>query len=307
MATLDYFTTQLTGSKCAPYNCAAASGAMGMAAGSANLVRITADEFRKRANVSCVPGVHSDSGGLFISDVVRVFKSYGLTIDYGQTRLGYTRWSAPTLALKCKNGFGAVVLGDYDALPIAYRASRTFLGTHSAWVHDFNDEKMDICWHDPLRLHPIRIPISAVVSYWQKATSPVRGYAGFVKVIPPLPDTDTDMDTYTLTEKFISGVGTFTIAANTEVVGFKFDPMTGTIGPRKTWTPRPEHSIGHFDAYMETTATRGDPFLRCVDGYFEGYYIAASQVSYTEPAGAQDVQHVVGLTVDGVVKHTEKV
>jgi hypothetical protein len=282
---------------------------MGLAAGSANLIRITADEFRKRANVSCVPGVHSASGGLFISDVIRVFESYGLSIDYGKTALGtYTRWSAPTLAFKCtNNAFGAVVLGDYDALPIQFRASRTFLGDHSAWVHDFDPKAKDICWHDPLRLHPIRIPISAVLSYWQKPTSPVRGYAGFVKIIPPLPDTDTDMDQYTLIEKFTSGVGTFTIPANTQVEGFKFDPMTGTIGPRKTWTPQPQASIGHFDAYMETTVTRGDPFLRCVDGFFEGYYIASSQVSFTEPTGGQDQQHVVGLVIDGVTKHTEKV
>lgn len=188
--TSDYFTTQLTGTFCAPRNCAAASGAMGVAA--AGGPRLTADQFRSASKVSCIPGTHSASGGLFISDVIRVFAHYALEIDYGQLEdpPGYTRWPAPTLADRCGRGFGAVLLGDYDALPRSLRASATFLGDHSGWVHDYRLDKT-ICWHDPLRRAPIRIPISAAISYWQKAGSPVRGYAGFVRIAIPLPDTAT--------------------------------------------------------------------------------------------------------------------
>ena len=192
-AALDYHATQLTGTRCAPYNCAAGSGAMGLAAGSAGRIRLSADDFREEAGVSCVPGENSPSGGLFISDVSRVFARRGIAIDYGVTDAGYTRWAPAMLAAKLGLGFGAVLLGDYDALPSQYRASATFRGDHSTWVHDFDPADQSVCWHDPLRSSRIRIPISAAISYWQKPTSPIRGFAGFVKVVPPPPDTGTEV------------------------------------------------------------------------------------------------------------------
>lgn len=182
---IDYFATQRTGTVCAPRNCAAASGAMGLAAGSANAITLTSDEFRAEANVSCIPGQHSNSGGLFIGDVIRVFEAHGVEIDYGQfdDPPGFTRWAPSELARRLESDEeGAVLLGDYDALPKQFRASFTFLGDHSAWVHDYRASDKSICWHDPLRFKPIRIPISAALSYWQKPGSPVRGFAGFVSI-----------------------------------------------------------------------------------------------------------------------------
>lgn len=180
----DYFATQRTGTACAPFNCAAASGAMGLAAGSGNEIKLTADEFRLEANVSCKPGEHSQSGGLFISDVIRVFRRHGMQIDYGQQDdpPGYQRWAPAELSRRCGAGEGAVLLGDYDALPKQYRALSTFFGDHSAWVHDYRESNQSICWHDPLRKVRLRIPITAAISYWQKPSSPIRGYAGFVKI-----------------------------------------------------------------------------------------------------------------------------
>lgn len=205
----DYHATQRTGSACAPFNCAAASGAMGLYATSDGRVQLSADAFRARANVSCVPGVHSSSGGLFISDVVRVFESYGESIDYGKTEMGWTRWPAPELRRRLHEaGEGGVLLGDYDALPIEYRASATFRGDHSVWVHDYRESDDTICWHDPLRLRPIRIPISAAVSYWQKPLSPIRGYAGWVTI--PNEEVET-----VLRYKITSNVsGTVTVKGN---------------------------------------------------------------------------------------------
>ncbi|HEX5012706.1 MAG TPA: hypothetical protein VFV72_01010 [Candidatus Limnocylindrales bacterium] len=179
----DFHVTQLTGTPCAPFNCAAASGAMGIAAGSGYEDKMSADAFRAQAAVSCVPGAHSNSGGLFISDVERVFAFHGIPVDYGRVNddAPPMRWPAPTLATRLSKGDGAILLGDYDALPVQYRASATFKGDHSTWVHDYRSDGT-IHWHDPLRKAGIRIPISAALSYWQKPLSAVRGFAGFVKV-----------------------------------------------------------------------------------------------------------------------------
>lgn len=179
----DYHATQLTGTPCAPYNCAAASGAMGVAFGSGFEDRISADAFRAQSGVDCRPGGHSASGGLFVSDVERVFALHHIAIDYGRVNddAPPMRWPPSTLATRLRlDREGAVVLGDYDALPAGYRASATFKGNHSAWVHDYAVDGT-VCWHDPLRKARVRIPISAVLAYWQKPLSAVRGLAGFVK------------------------------------------------------------------------------------------------------------------------------
>ena len=231
---LDYFATQRTGTPCAPFNCAAASGAMGLAFGSGNRHIVSADAFRAQADVSCVPGVHSASGGLFISDVERVFALHAIAIDYGRGGDGQpNRWSPPTLALKLTQGNGAVVLGDYDALPLKYRASATFKGDHSAWTHDFRIGDGTVCWHDPLRGKPVHIPMSAVLSYWQKAGSPVQGLAGFVKgkeeFVPGIAIQHMKSKPGMVTVKKIDGVQAVQIA-DLERFGMPAGTLKGTIG-----------------------------------------------------------------------------
>lgn len=231
---IDYFATQRTGTPCAPFNCAAASGAMGLAFGSGNRHIVSADAFRAQAGVSCVPGVHSASGGLFISDVERVFALHDIAIDYGRAGDGQpNRWSAPTLALKLTQGNGAVVLGDYDALPLKYRKSATFKGDHSAWVHDFRAGDGSVCWHDPLGSKPERIPMSAVLSYWQKPGSPVRGFAGFVKgkeeFVPGIAIVHMKSKPGMVTVKKIDGVQAVQIA-DLERFGMPAGTLKGTIG-----------------------------------------------------------------------------
>lgn len=180
----DYHVPQLDGSACASRNCAACSGAMGLYWQTGE--KLTGAQFRKESGASCVPGAHSGSGGLFISDVVKVFEAHGATIDYGPNDdpPTYRRWDPFELERRLKLGYGGVMLGDYDALPKQYRASKTFLGDHSAWNHDFrvNAGVDETHWHDPLRMVGIWIPVSAVISYWQKPSSPIRGFAGWVKL-----------------------------------------------------------------------------------------------------------------------------
>jgi hypothetical protein len=151
---------------------------MGLAAGSGNRLRLTADDVRAAADVSCVPGEHSPSGGLFIRDVIRVYKGHGITIDYGKP-IGKRR-KPETLADKLAAGHGAVLLGQYAELPKKFRAT-AFRGPHSAWVHDHHPADQTICWHDPLRSKPKRIPIEAAISYWQ-ADGDTKGSAGFVRI-----------------------------------------------------------------------------------------------------------------------------
>ena len=174
----EFFAKQLTGTKCAGVNCAAAAAAMGLAAGSGNRLQLSADDIRAEADVSCVPGVHSPSGGLFIRDVIRVYKGHGIHIDYGNP-IGIARKPA-TLATKLAVGNGAVLLGQYSGLPKEFRATG-FTGPHSAWVHDHQLADQTICWHDPLRSKPKRIPIEAAISYWQ-APADTKGSAGFVRI-----------------------------------------------------------------------------------------------------------------------------
>lgn len=190
----EWHTYQLDGTTCGKRNCAACSGAMGLYWQTAE--QLTGSQFRTEAGVSCIPGVHSASGGLFISDVIRVFEEHGATIDYGQNDDPplYRRNSPAEMPRKLQANFGGVILGDYDTLPVQYRASATFLGDHSAWVHGYRVSLgvEQTHWHDPLRHEGIWIPISAVISYWQKPGSPVRGYAGWVELL--LLEESDDMD-----------------------------------------------------------------------------------------------------------------
>lgn len=178
----DYFATQLTGSRCQGRNCAAASGAMVTMFGR-GAAGISADEFRERSGSSCVPGAHSPSGGLYISDVERTAKSYGVTVDYGRepgTSTAPKRWSWNDGLAKLQAGLVAVFLGDYDQMG-AYAAS-SFRGDHSAVAHLRPGQPAGTCcWHDPLRKAPIDLPLTVLKRYWQKPLSPVRGYAGWVR------------------------------------------------------------------------------------------------------------------------------
>lgn len=182
----DYHATQLTGTRCAPYNCAAASGAMGIAFGTNYATRLTADQFRAETIRSCVPmdppdGTHSRSGGLYISDVISVMHKHGVAVDYHEDANGAAQpWPQAELAHRCGTlKEGCLVLGDYGALPFQYRATH-FTGDHSAFVHDYRSSDDTYHWHDPLRTSAMRLAASAVLSYWRGGDGNVKGLAGFV-------------------------------------------------------------------------------------------------------------------------------
>lgn len=163
---------------CDGRNCAAASCAMAIAFATDGHPLLSADDVRKESGVSCVPGVHSASGGLYISDVERVCAAHGVAIDYGRTNGGDPRRWTPADGLERLASEFGVILGDYDQLG-KYAAS-TFKGDHSAGAHDYRASDDSVCWHDPLRTKPIRLPVRVFLAYWQKPGSPVRGLAGFV-------------------------------------------------------------------------------------------------------------------------------
>lgn len=202
----EYHVRQFDGgpTKCDGRNCACASGAMGVAYGTAGAKRPSADAFRARSGVSCVPGVHSPSGGLYISDVERTAATYGVVIDYGRDERGHLRrWTEREQVAKLGAGFGAVLLGDYDQIPPYLDESPGFSGDHSGWVHDFRLRDRSACWHDPLALDPRRVPWNVLARYNHKPGSEVAGLTGFVRIAVRPPDTSTgdDMDSFPIPEE----------------------------------------------------------------------------------------------------------
>lgn len=194
---IDYQAIQLTGSKCQGRNCAAASDADAIYFGTGGKVKLTADDVRAQSGKDCIPGSDTPSGGLFISDVIRVAALHGVTIDYGSDSVTfYTRWTPSQAESKLSHHQGGIFLGDYDQVPAPYRQpGSTFTGDHSAWGHDYREDlpafggtkpEPTVCWHDPLRKTSIRLPFRILAAYWQKPSNPIHGFAGFV-VIPAAP------------------------------------------------------------------------------------------------------------------------
>jgi hypothetical protein len=115
--------------------------------------------------------------------VIRVASYYHVVIDYGGSEGRYERWTVAALKSRLAGRYGAVLLGDYDQVPNPYRQpGSSFMGDHSVYAHDYQDDTDDVCWHDPLRPAPIRVPMRVVTAYWQKPYSPVKGLAGFVRL-----------------------------------------------------------------------------------------------------------------------------
>lgn len=191
MTVAEYFVRQHDGypHACDGRNCACASGATAVAFGSGGKQRPSSDDFRERSGRSCIPGVHSPSGGLFISDVEDTAARYGVTIAYGRSATGLLRRTSTQIKTWIKAGHGAVLPGDYDQLPAELDEVPSFHGDHSVWIHDYRASDDTVCWHDPLGDKPRRVKWSVVVKYNQKPGSPVKGLAGFVRLA--LPDTGT--------------------------------------------------------------------------------------------------------------------
>lgn len=180
---------------CSGKNCACASCAMAVYFGTRGNATMDASDVRHASGTSCIPGVDTPSGGITIGDVEKVCAAKGVDIDYGRAASSYyRRWTTTEIRTRLGTFYGAVLLGMYSSVKAPWRADTSFGGGHSLWAHDYREDSPDshdkkvqptVCWHDPLRKRPIRVPFSVVVAYTQ-TQSALKGFAGFVK-IPALP------------------------------------------------------------------------------------------------------------------------
>ncbi len=189
----DFHAIQMTGTACQGRNCAAATAAADIYFGTRGRSVKTADEVRKLSGVSCVPGHDTPSGGLSVPAIERVCAMYGVSIDFGPGST-LARRNITDVYVALSTYYTGHLLGMYSSVRDPWRAhGSTFQGGHSVMAHDVRDDLPDshygkvqrtACWHDPLRPRPIRVPWSVIERYTQSDT-PLRGFAGFVKVDPP--------------------------------------------------------------------------------------------------------------------------
>ena len=192
----DFHAIQMTGSPCQGRNCACATTAMDIYFGTRGAGEMTADQVRQQTHTSCIPGVDTPSGGINIPDIEDVCKAHGVTIDFGRAATTfYRRWTTTELRARLGSYYSGHVLGQYSAIKAPWRAhGSTFMGGHSGGAHDYRVDMPDshydkvqptVCWHDPLRPRPIRIPFSVLVAYNQAAGT-TKQFVGWVK-IPAIP------------------------------------------------------------------------------------------------------------------------
>lgn len=312
--------------RCDGRNCAAASAAMAIWHGSAGKVRLTADQVRAQSGRSCVPGVHTRSGGLAIGDVVRVAQANGVAIDYGEIEGGYTRWSPPTAQARLSSGFGGIFLGDYDQVPAPFRQpGSTFNGDHSLYGHDYREDlpaygrsrpEPTVCWHDTLRQARIRVPMGVLIAYWQKPDSPVRGFAGWVREAW-LPDTSTEEEPMSIYARREIG-GTFTIPAG-KLVRFLRPTATGwEVAKTRSSTPTVSGRVAYVARLGRLAGTTLPSSLLLVDpahSTYGGLYVSSADVDETDArvaaitqadvdaaraAGYADAKGKAARAVDGI-------
>lgn len=289
----DYHAPQMTGHRCGPYNCAAASIAMALHAATDGKVTITSDQARADSGVSCTPGVHSKSGGLFISDVIRVAAKYGVTIDYGVGPATYRRWTLDEGKQRLGSGMAAVVLGDYDQVPGPYRApGSTFMGDHSAFAHDYRASDDTVCWGDPLRKEPhIRLPWRVFAAYWWKPNHPLRGYAGWVS--DPHVKTSAEAEMFPVVRyQMFREPQTWLTRPGTTLHGY--DPARpGAPVLSRTWSvASPALADALVSVAWVGTGTapipRGSGFLSVTNGVYAGLLIVRSMVEFTDEPPVED-------------------
>lgn len=181
---------------CSSKNCAASTTAMDIYFGTRGAVEMTGPDVRRATGQSCVPGVNTPSGGINIPAIERVGASKGVKIDFGRASTSYyRRWNSTEVKARLGSTYGGHLMGMYSSVKAPWRAhGSTFMGGHSLFAHDLRDDLPDshynvvqttVCWHDPLRRRPIRVPLSVVIAYTQ-TSSPLKGFVGWVK-IPTIP------------------------------------------------------------------------------------------------------------------------
>lgn len=173
---------QFDGTRCASFNCAAASAAMAIYWGTNGRVALTASQVRTKSEISCTPGADTRSGGLRAIDVQRVAAAYGVTVDYGGN--GLINWPAGELYNRLASNHAAIVLGDANRLPVNPTSGVVY---HSIFGHALRvgSQGRETHMHDPRNTSGIWVPLSALDRY-QLGMEGVR-FSGFVAL--PAPDT----------------------------------------------------------------------------------------------------------------------
>lgn len=252
---------QLTGSACAGKNCLAAVTAMLIRAGGGPL--LSADQVRTESGRSCVPGVHTPSGGLVPADAFRVAAAHDVDIVWlAADEAGIRRLLADDRAL--------AVLGDYGYLPAAFDAQASFTGDHAAVVAG------DLEWHDPLQPMGIAMPWDAFLPYaFHFADEPVtRATIGAVKIKEP------PVTTVTITEfapRVVTGTNVRRFTATREIL-----PPLATLGATA------DGSAGIEQAPDPTVVPHGPPgsFLRLASSPAAGQFVIAAAVALAPPPPA---------------------
>lgn len=186
---VDYHVKQITGSRCGPYNCAAASSAMAIAYAGGPL--LSADRVRTLSGVSCTPGDDTVSGGLRSTDTYWVAKSFGIELNYGGGNGAVMDWPVSALEYRLRIGQGCIVLGDCQEAPTNPSYNVIY---HSAFVHGFRvySGVEQTHWHDPRNSTATWQSVAGVIRYWQGMSHGFR-FAGFVvpNQVGAIPDTST--------------------------------------------------------------------------------------------------------------------
>jgi N-acetylmuramoyl-L-alanine amidase len=98
--------------------------------------------------------------------------------------------------------------------------------------------------------------------------------------------------------------GTYTIEAGAKPTAVKLGPG-GAVVSKRQWPGATSASEGHYDALVVDDGTTGNPFLRCTDGFFDGFLLSASQVS-EHPNPAPDLADLKSRIETAVMKAIEE-
>lgn len=254
------FTSQFDGSQFASQNCTPASLANAVRSASKGSVDKTGAEVRALVKVS--EEQNPLTPGWSLRDA-----------DLAATRLGvafaFTKASWAQVRQRRAEGRMIVLQGDSDQFTSG--CSSKFDGNHAIVLHPNDNDSAwligdPICtnwrWEDELTLR----------KYAEKfgGGSALFGYTSIVPV-----DEEAEVAVViTVTPQN----GRYTIPAGKSIVAYKVDPTTGLVAERKTWPARSTPSSASYDARITTTAFKGNPFLRAVDGFFAGFWVSAGLV-----------------------------
>lgn len=97
---------------------------------------------------------------------------------------------------------------------------------------------------------------------------------------PQVPDTDTEDDVNPDVITVLPFGGRYTIPANTKVTAYPVaaDGSIDLKATPKVWEPRATPSSADYDALLVTDTTKGDPFLRGTNGFFDEHWISSGLV-----------------------------